>query len=552
MKTQIPLHRFILLGRRTFGQRLSKIGFSSFLILAQFLQGPVASASRPRQPNQFPTQGWSTARLEQVGIDRNAFKNLRDYVFDTRAKYKTDAFLIIKDGKLVYEEYGNGYGPDQPHMLWSFSKGLVNALLGVAEHKGLLHRNTLVHQYYPQFAKTRQGQSLTLQHLMHMSSGLDYYEEHPANIILSDSISINYTADAYTDMAENMSRRSFVAEPGTKFNYSSGECNLAMGVLKKVLGRQDVYDRFPWMSLFNILGMRSTTFEQDASGTFVGGSFGWSSARDIAKLGYLYLNDGVWDGERLFPRDWVKWSLTTAPALQNPQLVQSDQLRLNQEDYGAYWWLNKKLPMNREKPFPAAPEDTFLAMGYKGQTLAVIPSKKTIIVRLGNDGLDSETKLNRAHMLALYMETLKPASQQTHLAVPPEAKYEAYEMGGLLGSATTLVGLFELNTRLDDGIVMAPAKDVCSCIFVVGKDPQFCMDNHEQYQLFRNIGIFDGWIRPLRVDFANQTVTAENRNHLTVAQRVSPELGCQIVRFRHKIFGQERFPARPRDASVRY
>lgn len=495
--------------------------------------------------SRYPTRGWEKARFEDVGIDRDAFNNLRDYVFDPRASYKTNAFLIIKDGRLVYEEYANGYHAQRPHMLWSFSKGLVNALLGVAEQKGILSRQSFIHSYYPSLQRTEAGRALKLEHLLQMSSGLEYFEEHPANIILSDSISINYTAEGYTDMAEKMSRKDFVAWPGTKFNYSSGECNLAMGALKKAIGRQDVYDRFPWFSLFNVIGMNSTTFEQDASGTFVGGSFGWSTAQDIAKLGYLYLNDGVWEGQRLFPRDWVRWSLTTAPSLNQTNLIQSEQLRLNQEDYGAYWWLNKKLPMNQERPFPAAPEDTFLAMGYKGQTLAVIPSKKTIIVRLGGDGLESETKLNRAHMLALYMETLKRKSEQRPLPPPSETKMEAFEMRGVLGSLTTLVGLFQLNTRLDDGIVMAPAKDVCSCAFVVGLDDETCLGSHEQYQLFRNLGVIDGWIRPLKIDRVNKTVTAENRHHLTVAQWQRPELGCQIVRFRHKFTGTERFQPKP-------
>ncbi len=373
-------------------------------MLGPNIKGAKPSFKIPAIP-YFPTRGWKIKRPEQVGMDPAKLEALSQFAFDPQAKYKTDSLVVIKDGYLVLNQYANGYGPNQPHMLWSFSKGFVNGILGVAVNKGLLHLETPVHSYYPKLNRDH-ARDITLRHLMNMSSGLEYYEEHPSTIILSDSIFLNYSAKAYKDMAAYVAEKPVKHAAGQQFNYSSGECNLAMGVLKQTIGDQRTYDEFPFRELFDKLGMRSLALEQDFAGTFVGGSFGWSSALDIAKFGLLYLNDGVWEGKRLFPEGWVDFSLTIAPALLREGLQQKKEMRLNQEAYGAYWWLNKKLPMNKNVPYPGTPEDAFLAMGYKGQTLAVIPSLGLIVVRLGNDGLEPESKMSRVKFLKLLVDSV--------------------------------------------------------------------------------------------------------------------------------------------------
>src|SRR3990167_4566610 len=148
--------------------------------------------------------------------------------------------------------------------------------------------------------------------------------------------------------------------------------------------------------------MRSVAFERDASGTFVGSSFAWSSARDVAKFGLLYLRNGWWNGEQLLPADWVQYSIMIAPSqfnVSDPNQV----TRLNRDAFGAQWWLNKKLPYNDDLPYPGTPEDAFFSLGFRGQTLAIIPSLDTVIVRLGTDGLDRD--FDRAKFMRLYVES---------------------------------------------------------------------------------------------------------------------------------------------------
>lgn len=546
--------------------------FTGTLALAEPGDRQIESNIRPKF-NYFPTKQWRTKNPDELGFNTEAFKVFTNYVFNTKAGFKTDSLVVIKDGYLVYEQYANGYQPDQRHMLWSFSKSIANAILGVAEYQGLIKRDDLLAQYIEELnepnnitpseqskrsdlmieqLKKLKKSELTLAHLMHMSSGIEYYEEHPANIVLSDSVFINYSFDGYQDMAKYMTTKPLIYKPGAKFNYSSGECNLAMYALKKAIENRyeaAVEDRsanlkypwglihaqnfFPWDSLFNKIGMHSTSLEQDLSGNFVAGSFGWSTARDIAKLALLYLNNGNWAGEQLFPKDWVKWSLTTAPSLMNEKLVQSKEMRLNQEDYGAYWWLNKALPMNKGvRPYPDAPESTYLAMGYKGQTLAVIPEHNLIVVRLGNDGLDSSNKINRPFMLKLLLESLKTSPEISSAPAPTATDHEAFSLEGLGSLGAFLKAFWSRNTSLDDGFVMSPAKDLCSCVYLVKHSQQFCMDNHEQYQMFRTaLGPLGGIIRKAVFDDEKKSVTISNTAHSATASFVNDNLGCKMTSF---------------------
>lgn len=111
--------------------------------------------------------------------------------------------------------------------------------------------------------------------------------------------------------------------------------------------------------------------EMDASGTYVGSSFMYATARDWARFGLLYLRDGIWEGERILPEGWVKYSTTPAPKAPKGQ-------------YGAHFWLNRGDPENPEdRPFPRLPMDLFLAWGFQEQQTVILPSHKLVVVRLG-------------------------------------------------------------------------------------------------------------------------------------------------------------------------
>jgi CubicO group peptidase (beta-lactamase class C family) len=148
--------------------------------------------------------------------------------------------------------------------------------------------------------------------------------------------------------------------PGEVFNYSSGTTNIISSVIRKAVG-EDEYYHFPYQRLFERTGMYSAVMELDGSGTFVGSSYCYATARDWARFGLLYLHDGVWNGQRVLPAGWVEWTRTG-------------------QDYGGMWWLNHAVAGKRRHP--GLPDDCFACEGHEGQYIWVMPSKDLVVVRL--------------------------------------------------------------------------------------------------------------------------------------------------------------------------
>lgn len=189
------------------------------------------------EQDYWPTKEWKSKPLETLNVNQKKFDLLMDYIWDKEAKYKTDAFLIIKDGYIVYEGYDRGHDLHKKHMFWSFSKSLTNILIGIAVKKKIVRLDDYVHQYYPTMKRER-ASDVKLQHVLNMSSGFRFYEEHPLNIILSDSIYVYYSEKNRIDAAKSITERKMKHAPGTQFNYGTHEPILAMGILKKAIGNK--------------------------------------------------------------------------------------------------------------------------------------------------------------------------------------------------------------------------------------------------------------------------------------------------------------------------
>jgi CubicO group peptidase (beta-lactamase class C family) len=134
-----------------------------------------------------------------------------------------------------------------------------------------------------------------------------------------------------------------------------------------VINDDAMYAGFPHRALFDRIGMSSALIEADASGAFIGSSFGYATARDWARLGMLYVNDGMWNGHRILPEGWVAYTRSPAPA---------DPLRR----YGAHVWLKVADEYSGDAVLPA---DAFHAIGHAGQFVTMIPSANLVVVRLG-------------------------------------------------------------------------------------------------------------------------------------------------------------------------
>lgn len=390
--------------------------FISLFLLAGILvtckkQPAVAPGSKlnlaplnPPARTYWPTKVWQTASPETAGLNIENLKKMEAYVFSTsgnekeRKGIRTNGLVIIKDGKLIYERYARGYTAETPHLIWSVSKGFVNAMYGIAVQEGRVKIDYPVKKYITTY-KGSQKSKVTLRHLLNMSSGIFWEETYEYAPLTSSVVAMLYTRGR-KDMADFVLNQDMRAEPGALVFYSSGDSTLLMGILKKVVSAEE-YNDYPWVKLFDKIGMLSAVWEQDATGTFVGSSYIYATPQDMARFGFLYLNDGVWDGERLFPEGWVDFTRTPAPAFQT---TTPDEDTLNKR-YTAQWYANLAVPgTDFDVPWPDAPADTLAALGHWGQQIYVIPSLDMVIARTGDDRDDS---FDKNQFLKLIVECTK-------------------------------------------------------------------------------------------------------------------------------------------------
>lgn len=287
----------------------------------------------------------------------------------------TKALLVVYKNKIVIEKYAQGYNEKSMFLGWSMAKSVTGALIGILIKQGRLN----VGQQAPvqQWQESHDGRKqIRIEDLLQQTSGLDFKEDYSSYSSATNMLFNRGNMAAYTESLP------LKAKPGIEFYYSSGNSNILSGIVRRTVGEQD-YHAFPYKQLFHKLGMYHALMEPDASGTFVGSSYIWASARDYAKFGMLYLNDGVWNGERILPDGWVKKSVT-APA--------GNRLK----NYGYQFWLNgadEKNPSKKE--FPQMPGDFFYADGYGGQRIYIVPSMQLVVVRMGLNKFDEQVFLKQ-------------------------------------------------------------------------------------------------------------------------------------------------------------
>src|SRR5690606_10162757 len=304
-----------------------------------------------KQPATLP-EGVDMKRLEAAVNDAFTFTGAENLP-------NTPASLVADRGAIFAERYADGFHRHSRHLGSSMTKSVMNALVGILVRQGKLN----VEAPAPvAFWQEDDRSVITLNHLMQASSGLDWVEDYGGP---SDATSMLFKKkDAGLFAAHHPLRH----PPGTVFQYSSGTTNIIAWIIRQTVGDDDYY-QFPVRELFSPTGMHSMVQEVDAGGTFVGSSFSYATARDWARFGLLYLNDGVVDGQRILPEGWVRYSTTPAPASNGV--------------YGAQFWLNAGPADNPDaRPMPDVPTDTYSADGFAGQNVFIIPSKELVVVKL--------------------------------------------------------------------------------------------------------------------------------------------------------------------------
>ena len=269
---------------------------------------------------------------------------------------RTASVVVVRDGQVVAERYDRGIDNETPVRTWSVAKSITATLIGAARRQGLMDID-----YPAVIADWNKGadprRDITVRNLLHMASGLDSGD----NGSRTDRL---YFAGA--SVLDSAAANPLEVLPGTRFKYANNDTLIAMRALREMMKDDNAFHRFPYERLLHKIGATHTTMEIDWNGDFISSSQVWATARDLARIGQLYLQDGMWGGERLLAEDWVDFVST--PAAAQPTDGRS---------YGAQFWL-----MNNA---PGVPEGTFYAAGNRGQYIIIVPAFNAVVVRQGFD-----------------------------------------------------------------------------------------------------------------------------------------------------------------------
>jgi CubicO group peptidase (beta-lactamase class C family) len=298
-----------------------------------------------------------------AGVDLEAVEGALDWAMEQKEQ-NTRAVVVAYDGKIIGERYSPGWTKDTPQISWSQGKSITATLIGILVHRGLLSIDQ------PAPLKEWQGEGdprrkIRIRDLLQMSSGLDF-----DNLgFKAETLTIgNEHMRVYFDslnVLEHAVNQPPEVPPGTRYAYlNSDPLSLGKIIRDTVEARGEDYLTFPQRALFDRIGVRSAVLETDPWGNFILSGYDYVSARDWVRFGLLYLQDGVWKGERILPEGWTKFVATPAPANST-------------ENYGGMFWLNREPKMDQ------VPRDAYWSAGFMGQVTMVIPSRNLVVVRMG-------------------------------------------------------------------------------------------------------------------------------------------------------------------------
>ncbi len=288
------------------------------------------------------------------------------------------ALVVMQSGRVVFEHYGSqpdtAFGPGGPVtadttlVSWSMAKSITHAAVGILVGEGRLQLDAPAP--VPAWRGTAK-EAITLQHLLNMRDGLEWSEDY-VDASTSHCIEMLFGAGA-ADMAAYAAARPLAHAPGAVWNYSSGTTNIVARIVGDAVGGgREGMKAFLRDRLFGPAGMTSAVPTFDDAGTFIGSSYVYATARDFARFGELYRNDGVADdGTRVLPAGWSDHGRTFSA--HDPE---------GEFAYGAHWWLWPDLP------------GSFAAHGYEGQYTLVVPDRELVVTHLGKVSAELRPLLN--------------------------------------------------------------------------------------------------------------------------------------------------------------
>ena len=340
----------------------------------QFQPVEVTQDLPPAAESEWP-MGDANATHSPATVDQEAMERALDFTFDDAQHdfpQRARAMVVLHKGKIVGERYAPGWTQESKLVSWSMGKSITSALIGILVGEGELELDDPA-PVAPWREPGDPRSEITIRHLLQMSSGLKFERvedvDDPAHFTPYNDH--NYIYFGAVNVFEHSISRPQEHPPETVWRYRNCDpLTLGMLVKQTVEARGEEYLTYPQRALFDRIGIRGIVLEPDPWGNFVNTGYDHGTVRDWARFGLLHLQDGVWMGERVLPEGWVDFVRTPAPA--DPE-----------RHYGGQFWLNAG------GTHPDIPRDAFWAAGARGQTTMIIPSRDTIIVRLGHS-LNSE------------------------------------------------------------------------------------------------------------------------------------------------------------------
>ncbi len=310
---------------------------------------PTSKTQLDVEPSPYwPTEGWRASTPEQQGMDSEILAEMLDELIERG--YNIDSISVVRNGYIVLDVAVYPYKSSSKHVINSCTKSIVSALIGIALEQG--HLISVDQPLLEIFANREvanldsRKQSITLEDVLMMSSGLlcrDSYLYRWRGIeeMLASDDWVQYVLDL--PMAES---------PNTRFEYCNGGSFLLSAIIQETTGKTAL--AYAKENLFEPLGISDVDWPSNPDGI----SIGWGDLRmlphDMVKIGHLYLNEGIWDGEQIVPREWV---------------IESTKKHIDatlQDGYGYQWWVD----------FP----EVYMALGYAGQFIFVAPEVDLVVV----------------------------------------------------------------------------------------------------------------------------------------------------------------------------
>lgn len=325
------------------------------------INSPIKKQSTPNDALSWPRG----ELLSELGSSTSVTKKL-DSLLQKTIKENQDVFAIVvaNDSTMLAEHYQKGVNKDTRLLGWSMTKTIGNALFGILTKNQQI--DITQDQLLPKWENDSR-KNISLNNLLQMSSGSEWVEDYSK---LSNATRMLYLDN---DFSLRAIQSKSVEVPDQKWYYSSGTSNILSKIMRNTFDDDAEYATFPYDSLFYKINMKSAMIETDNSGNFVLSSYCWATARDWAKFGMLYLNQGNWFGNQIFSPEWIDYSTTPAQA--------------SDGKYGAQIWLNQA------NEYSSVPRESYYADGFGGQKILIIPSKNLVITILSGQQHDLDFNL---------------------------------------------------------------------------------------------------------------------------------------------------------------